>query len=107
MKTRQPDIALTPAIKWGNIGGGGTGVVTDPGSGDWYVTRTSVGVYVVTFTKPFANIPVVVCTSHYGGGGIIAATVQARSATSFTVNVCNSAGSIDSNVEFVALGSVK
>jgi hypothetical protein len=107
MRTKQQDIPATPSIKWGN-GGGSTGSITDPGSNDWTISRSALGVYVFTFTKPFTSIPVIVTTPYYGGNGI-SANVQARSASGFTVATFQFSpySAVDSNVMFAAFGMVK
>jgi hypothetical protein len=33
------------------------GTIPQPGSCDWVVSRSGVGIYVVTFMKPYKNIP--------------------------------------------------
>lgn len=105
MRTTQPDIPKLPSFKWGNLGGS-SGAILDPGSDDWVSSRSSLGVYVVQFIKPFSSIPIVLCTPHYGGGGVMC-EVQARSATGFTVAVQVYGGTqIDSNVMFAAFGFV-
>lgn len=107
MRTRQPDIPLLPAFKWGN-GGGSGGAISDVGSNDWTLTRTALGVYVFTFTKPFAIMPVIMATCHYGGNGA-SCNVQARSPGGFTVASFQFSpySAVDSNIMFIAAGLMK
>lgn len=50
---------LTTRIVFGTVAGG-TSTARDAGSGDWTVSRTGLGTYVLTFTTPFSAIPAVV-----------------------------------------------
>lgn len=93
-----------PRVIWGKITGT-TGAVAI-GLKDFSCTRSSAGVYVVTFTKAFAVTPVCLVTGVSGSSTTISPLLSTKTAFGITVTMTNASGTpADANFYIMAIGS--
>lgn len=94
---------LTPLILYGTVNGG-TGAISQAGSGGWTSARTSAGNYTLTFSPAFSAVPALVVSPV--GVGTFSSTVGSLSTSSAAVATFSLAGAgTDMNlVAFIAIG---
>jgi hypothetical protein len=97
---------LTVLVLWGSVGGG-TGAISNAGSGGWSSSRTGAGVYVLTFAPAFSAAPVILATPNFAGGALtaLAAAISTSSVTINTNLITTGNPGQDSNFGFVAIGA--
>lgn len=103
------DAAVTLAklgfrLLYGTVNGA-NGAILTAGSGGWSSSRTSAGVYVVTYAPAFPAAPIVVPGLNTGGGATANSARASSSGTNgFTVETITTAAQVDSSWSFIVLG---
>lgn len=94
---------LTPLWLYGTVNGS-TGAILVAGSAGWTSSRTSAGIYVLTFSPAFSATPNLVVTPN--SASAVAHTVTAISSSSATINtyLSTNGSASDSNVMFQVIG---
>lgn len=79
-----------------------SGLVDKPGSGDWTIVRTALGVYLIRFTPPFRSMP----TFAFGptGYAIVGSTAPAADSLEVRCWVPTTGGGLDAGAYFEASG---
>ena len=82
---------------------GSTTATVTIGASDFGITRSSAGVYVVTFKKAFSRTPVVVCCGVAALASVKAPVISAKSATGVTVTCSTEAGAATDSQFYIAV----